>query len=181
MLPAPTAPSEGSAGVRNLVCFCPKAWLTRSRSWLTSSGVAFHPTAPSRGGARPIYSTARPEGSLVFRPVQPVLWNPNSRTEVLELKAPGQSRPMFCGPSWDNLYRVPLCSPSSFSPKRLEVRSRVARQEDYLFRRLFPAGPEKNRNSSHCLPAEIGPLVTCRTLLPLPALGEAGTAVPITQ
>jgi hypothetical protein len=47
LLPAPTAPSEGSAGVRNLVCFCPKAWLTRSRSWLTSSGVAFHPTAPS--------------------------------------------------------------------------------------------------------------------------------------
>jgi hypothetical protein len=33
----------------------------------------------------------------------------------------------------------------------------------------------------HCLPAEIGPLVTCRTRLPLPALGEAGTAVPITQ
>ena len=88
---------------------------------------------------------------------------------------------MFCGPSWDNLYRVPLCSLSSFSPKRLEVRSRVARQEDYLFRRLFPAGPEKNRNSSHCLPAEIGPLVTCRTLVPFPALGEAGTAVPITQ
>src|SRR5207342_1207384 len=88
---------------------------------------------------------------------------------------------MFRGPSWDNHYRVPLRSPSSSPPKRLEFGSRVARQEDYLFRRLFPAGPEKNRNSSHCLPAEIGPLVTCRTRLLSPALGEAGTAVPITQ
>jgi hypothetical protein len=55
-----------------------------------------------------------------------------------------QNRPTFRGPSWDNLYRVPLCSPPSSPPKRLEVRSRVARQEDYLFRRLFPAGPDKN-------------------------------------
>ena len=46
MLPAPTAPSEGYAGVRNLV---DKAFAlpTRSRSWLTSSGVAFHRTTPS--------------------------------------------------------------------------------------------------------------------------------------
>ena len=27
-------------------------------------------------------------------------------------RSPGQNHPMFCGPSWDNLYRVPLCSPS---------------------------------------------------------------------
>lgn len=46
LLPAPTAPSEGSAGVRNLVDkpFGPP---TRSRSWLTSSGVASDRTAPS--------------------------------------------------------------------------------------------------------------------------------------
>ena len=52
----------------------------------------------------------------------------------------GQDHPMFRGPSWDNLSRVPLRSPN---PTR-RSRSRVARQEDHLFRRLFPAGPEKN-------------------------------------
>ena len=45
LLPAPTAPSEGYAGVRNLVQTRRPA--TRSRSWLTSSGVASHRTAPS--------------------------------------------------------------------------------------------------------------------------------------
>jgi hypothetical protein len=45
----------------------------------------------------------------------------------------------------------------------------------------LPGWPRKEpESSSHCLPAEIGPLVTRRTRLPLPALGEAGTAVPIT-
>ncbi len=40
----------------------------------------------------------------------------------------------------------------------------------YLFRRLFPAGPGKNpKVLPNCLPAEIGPLVTCRAVLPLPA------------
>src|SRR5438105_4953235 len=40
--------------------------LTRSRSWLTSSGVAFHQTAPSEEEPD-LYLTAPPEGSLVFR------------------------------------------------------------------------------------------------------------------
>src|SRR6476660_570769 len=72
---------------------------------------------------------------------------------------------MFRGPSWDDLYRVPLRSPPASPPRRLAVGSRVARQEDHLFRRLFPAGPEKNPKAlSNCLPAEIGPLVTCRAL-----------------
>ena len=43
-----------------------RLWLTRSRSWLTSSGVAFHPTAPSEEEPD-FYWTALPEGSLVFR------------------------------------------------------------------------------------------------------------------
>lgn len=46
------------------------------------------------------YSTAPPEGSLVFR--RPA----RLKTEVLAL-----NRPMFRGPSWDNLSRVPLRSP----------------------------------------------------------------------
>jgi len=115
-------------------------------------------------GARPTYLTARPEGSLVFRSVRPA---PNSGPKTLTC---GENRPMFRGPSWDDLYRVPLRSPPASPPRRLAVGSRVARQEDHLFRRLFPAGPDKNPKAlTNCLPAEIGPLVTCRTVLPLPA------------
>jgi hypothetical protein len=90
-------------------------------------------------GARPIYSTTWPESSLVVRSVRPAHETSSPRTRNSR-----QNRLTFRGPSWDNLYRVPLCSPSSSPPKRLEVGSRVARQEDYLFRRLFPAGPDKN-------------------------------------
>jgi hypothetical protein len=54
------------------------------------------------------------------------------------------------------------------SPKA--VRSRAARPKDHLFRRLFPAGTERSRGEpSNRLPAEIGPLVTCRIFIPLPA------------
>ena len=122
------------------------------------------------------YSTARPEGSLVFR----------SAGLALELRSedrrPVQNRPMFRGPSWDNLSRVPLRSPSASPPKRLAVRSRVARQEDHLFRRLFPAGPASTPERASALPAGRD-----RTFghLPHPSCrcrpsGEAGTAVPIT-
>ena len=74
------------------------------------------------------YRTAPPEGSLVFR--CPAC----SKTEAF-----AQNRPMFRGPSWDDLSRVPLRSLSSEEPG-----SRVALEEDRLIRRLFPAGPEQN-------------------------------------
>lgn len=100
------------------------------------------------------YSTAPPEGSLVFR--RPA----RLKTEVLAL-----NRSMFRGPSWDNLSRVPLRSPN---PTR-RSGSRVARQEDHLFRRLFPAGPSRTRKFFPFLPAEIGSSVPSSPLLPLPA------------
>ena len=76
-----------------------KVWHPASRSWLTSSGVAFHRTALSE--EKPdFYSTALPEGSLVFRcPAR-------LKTEVF-----AQNRSMFRGPSWGNCSCVPLCSP----------------------------------------------------------------------
>lgn len=79
-------------------------------------------------GAWLIYSTTWPEGSLVVRSARPGR-NRDS----------GQNRPMFRGPSWEILYRVPLRSPSprgGREPRRATGRS--------LFRRLFPAGPDKN-------------------------------------
>src|SRR4030095_11070076 len=83
---------------------------------------------------------------------------------------------MFRGPSWvDHSSRHALL----FPPER--VPSRVALEEDQLFRRLFPTGPEKPRGVPHCLSAEIGPSVTLRCLLAVAGLPvEAGTSVPIT-
>ena len=139
-----------------------------SRSWLTSSGVAFHRTAPS---------CEEPDRSTRLRGPK-VRWSfdlsgPASGTEVPR----SQNRPVFCGPSWVDHSCVPLRSPN---PTR-RSGSRVALEEDRLFRRLFPAGPVRTRRLFPILPAEIGPLVTCRFRLPFPAPGEAGTAVPITQ
>src|SRR5207253_10666441 len=69
LLPAPTAPSDGSAGVRNLIPK-PESLTTRSRSWLTSSGVASRLTAPSC--EEPDRSTdQQPGGSSIFQSVWP--------------------------------------------------------------------------------------------------------------
>src|SRR4051812_20085274 len=84
---------------------------TRSRSWLTSSGVASDRTTPSLRRSPMAYLTAPPEGSLVFRPSGLSLENPHSGTEVPEPASSGQNRPMFRGPSWGNHSCVPLCSP----------------------------------------------------------------------
>jgi hypothetical protein len=142
--------------------------LTRSRSWLTSSGVAFHRTAPS---------FEEPDRSTRLRGPK-VRWSfdlsgPASGTEVPR----SQNRPVFRGPSWVAPSRVPLRSPTIRRPPGAASRSRKTTLPAPL-----PGWPRQEpEGSSQCLPAEIGPLVTCRFLLPLPASGEAGTAVPITQ
>jgi hypothetical protein len=129
------------------------------KSWLTSSGVASHPTAPSEEETDRLIDCA------------------SRRLACLSTIGAwlSQSHPMFCGPSWVDHSCVPLCS----SVRRLP--NRVALEEDQLFRRLFPTGPELLRRVSHCLSAEIGPSVTLRFLLAVAGLPvEAGTSVPIT-
>lgn len=154
MLPAPTAPSEGYAGQ---VVQVPGDLF--QKSWLTSSGVASHLTAPSEE------ETDRLLGCASRR--------------LASLSTIGawlsQSHPMFCGPSWVDHSCVSLC------PSTRELPNRVALEEDQLFRRLFPTGATNLRRVSHCLSAEIGPSVTLRSLLSLAGLPvEAGTSVPIT-
>jgi hypothetical protein len=109
LLPAPTAPSEGSAGVRNLVKN-PKAQ-TRSRSWLTSSGVASDRTTPSC--EEPDWPTEATTRRIT------VSFDPSGL--AVETEAPGQNRPMFCGPSWVNLSRVPLCPPHRNASNRVAL------------------------------------------------------------
>ena len=113
MLPAPTAPSEGSAGVRNLVKN-PKA-PTRSRSWLTSSGVASHRTTPSCEEPDRSTRLRRPKVRWSFD-----LSGPASGTEAPR----SQNRPVFCGPSWVDHSCVPLCSPMVRRPSGAASRLR---------------------------------------------------------
>ena len=173
MLPAPTAPSEGYAGVRNLVHLDPKAQPDPLSILAHQLRRRFPSDRSLLRGARPIYSTAPPESSPVFRPVRPFHESPSSE----ELKPSGQSRPIFRGPSWGDRSRVPLRSPKSREGPQEPRRTRG----NFLFRRLFPAGPGKNPKA---LP------IACRrrsVLLPLPRpscrcrlSGETGTSAPIT-
>ena len=170
LLPAPTAPSEGSAGVRS-------TWSRSSKGLAPRFSILAHqlrrrfPSSISLfRGARLIYPTTWPEGSLVVRSAWPGR-NRNSN----------QNHPMFRGPSWGNLYRVSLRSPFSSPPKRLETGSRVAQQKtatsgaSYQLalirtRKLLSLPAGGDRTFGHL------PLPSC----PCGPSGEAGTAVPIT-
>ncbi len=88
---------------------------------------------------------------------------------------------MFHGPSWETPYRVPLRSPSSSSPKRLEVGSRVARQKDFSSGASSRLAPERTRKSipiacrrRSVLLSPSRPSGRCRLS------GETGTSAPIT-
>jgi pimeloyl-ACP methyl ester carboxylesterase len=134
-LPAPTAPSEGSAGVRDQV---------------------------------------PPKRFLILDPGSPA----QASLPIVVIQVPKDSSCRRCSAAL--LGMIALASRFARSAPK-SVSGRVALEEDHLFRRLFPAGPGSSPKAlSNCLPAEIGPLVTCRTRLPFPAFGEAGTAVPIT-
>jgi len=140
----------------------PKGWDPASRSWLTSSGVASHPATPS---------CEEPDWLTRLRHPR-VRWSFDRSGLPSECSGPkafnpsGENHRLFGGPSWDDLYCVPLRSPS---PRR---RSGAASRN----RKIISSGASsrlttvRTRRSFHCLPAEIGPLVTCRTVLPLPAL-----------
>ena len=101
-------------------------------------------------GAQPVYQTARPEGSLVLQPIRP------DRS---------QNRSTFRGPSWGDRSCVPLCSPGFRRTPRAASRERQLPLPAPL-----PGWPRfRSEEPPHCRPAEIGPLVTCRTVLPLRA------------
>jgi hypothetical protein len=107
LLPAPTAPSEGSAGVRNLVdrtfrTIYPLSILAHQlRRRFPSCRSLFR-------GARLLYSTALPGGSLVFPVARPGFLK-TADLKISSLSAP--KRLMFRGPSWIDHSRVPLRSP----------------------------------------------------------------------
>ena len=123
------------------------------------------------------YSTAPPEGSLVFRcPACP--W----RTRV-----PGPKSV----PSHSRSVKTVRCSAALLGETSLASRFAHLGSEEpreprrarghFLFRRLFPAGPRRTRKSFPFLPAEIGSSVPSSPFLPLPAFRrETGPSAPIT-
>ena len=83
---------------------------------------------------------------------------------------PGPARRQVQRPSAALLGLVPFASPA---PRG----SRELRLEDQLFRRLF-RWSDLGRSPPHRHPVEIGPSVTCRTFLPLPAFRGGGNFRP---
>ena len=154
LLPAPTAPSEGSAGIRNLVHFGLSAQPDPLSILAHQLRRRIPPNNSLFRGARSTYSTARPEGSLVFRSFRPGILEP----KFLEAKTVQCSAALLGKPS----------IASRFAHHRSEDLQEPRRATGrFLFRRLFPAGPVRTRRLFPILPAEIGPLVTCRALLAL--------------
>jgi hypothetical protein len=171
LLPAPTAPSEGSAGVRNLVDRSLAAYLP-----------ALDPGSPAQASLpiRPLPLARSPTDlpdyvarRLAGLSVRPACLETLIRRSPLPAKPSDFPRP-FLG--------RPLLRPASLTDGPKTARNRVALEENRLFRRLFPAGPGKNpkvlptacrRRSDLWSPA--APSFRCRFL------GEAGTAVPITH
>src|SRR3982751_6947148 len=90
LLPAPTAPSEGSAGVRNLVRLNPKAQSNPLSILAHQLRRRFQSDCSLLRGARPTYSTTWPGGSLVFRSVRPGI-----RAEALQPKPSDVPRPFL--------------------------------------------------------------------------------------
>ena len=167
MLPAPTAPSEGSAGVRSTWSPLPESFgsplldpgspaqasLLTEQLPLARSPINLLDCAARRFAGRSIFPARRLEPKFL-----------EAKTTRCSAALLGEtalaSRFAHHGSEEPGSRVAREAIPSS------GASSRLARKEP----KLFPF-----------LPAEIGPLVTCRTRLPFPAPGEAGTAVPITQ
>ena len=168
LLPAPTAPSEGYAGVRNLV-HEPEGLPTRF-SILAHQLRRRFPTEQLPLARSPIDlpdCAARRFAGLSTFPASA------SGTEVPR----SQNRPMFRGPSWVNHSCVPLCSPfptrssgSRVALEKIDSSGASSRLAPIRTRKLFPLPAGGDRTFGHL------PHPSCRCRLS----GEAGTAVPIT-
>jgi hypothetical protein len=150
LLPAPTAPSEGYAGVRNLVDSAFR--LTYPLSILAHQLRRRFPSSRSLfRGTWLIYPTTWPESSLVVRSARPV-----------ETVAPTKTTP--CSAAL--LGETALAS--RFAHQVPKNPGAASRERQLPLPAPLPGWPRPEPESSvHCLPAEIGPLVTCRTLLVL--------------
>jgi hypothetical protein len=118
LLPAPTAPSEGYAGIRLTLDPAPENRFVTPLLVPGSPAQASHPTELlPLARSRSTYSTARPEGPLVFRPVRPVFGNR------------GPSKPKPSSVPRPFLGR-PLSRSASLTEGPRTIRNRVALEEE---------------------------------------------------
>ena len=166
MLPGPTAPSEGFAGVRDLD-------LSARRPKNPSSILAhqLRRRFPSRRSEDPVPCSVQLPREP--RPPIPLRFGPKASATL-----------MFRGPSWAGSLSRGL---SPWGGNRLR------KSEHQLFRRLLPTGP-KIRSPRHRPEGQFSfkpHSIACRRRSVLPSLaapscrcrpsGEAGTSVPITN
>jgi hypothetical protein len=163
LLPAPTAPSEGYAGIRNLVRLNPKTQTNPLSILAHQLRRRFPSNSSLLRGARSIYSTARPEGSLVFRSFRPAL-DPDPCEPTPAAKTARCSAAL--------LGETTLASRFASSAPKCFREPRRARGEFPLPAPLTDWPHFRSEELRHCLPAEVGSLVTCRPFLPLPAFGR---------
>ena len=155
LLPAPTAPSEGYAGVRSTLDPAPE----RVRPRFSILAHQLRRRIPSDyslfRGARLISRHRHPKARASLD------W-PGLNGTVIPFKTVRCSAALLGKPSIAFRF-AHLGSEDLREPRRTTGR--------FLFRRLFPAGPGKDpKIIPNCLPAEIGPLVACRVLLAVAGL-----------
>ena len=164
MLPGPTAPSEGFAGVRDLD-------LSARRPKNPSSILAhqLRRRFPPRRSEDPVPCSVQ----LPREPRPPI---------PLRLARRRPRPSMFHGPSWAGSLPRGLVSLGGKPPSYKEAPALPAPLADWSGNPFAASSPRRAvllRTSFHRLPAEIGPSVTRRTVLPLPAFwggGEIGRA-----
>ena len=159
LLPAPTAPSEGSAGVRNLVkTRRPRPALDPGSPAQASLPIKQLPLA--RSPTDLLDCAARRIAGLSVRPAWP---GPKTSAKTVRCSA------ALLGIT-STASRFALHDPKiAREPRRATGRSPLPAP--------LPGWPriQLPKSSQHCLPAEIGPLVTCRTRLAVAgSLGRPG-------
>jgi hypothetical protein len=176
-LPAPTAPSEGSAGVLEPGSKNPKApkpALDPGSPAQASLSIEQFPRERSRS----TYLTARPEGSLVFRSSGLALDPRSFRTQTPRRKPPDVPRPFLGKP----LLRPASLTRSPTPTRRIGTREPRRARNNLLFRRPLPGWPRNEPESPSQLPAG-GDRFFCPFLARCAVAGgpgETGTSAPIT-
>ena len=173
MLPAPTAPSEGYAGVRS-------TWSRSSKGLAPRFSILAHQLRRRFPSYRSLVRGARllldcaSRGFACLSMSGLLVW-PDPWTEVprpVARSKPSDVPRPFLGKH--------LLRPALLTKSHKEIREPRRARGHFLFRRLFPAGPRRTRRSFPFLPAEIGSSVPSSLSCRYRPSSETGPSAPIT-
>jgi hypothetical protein len=161
LLPAPTAPSEGYAGIRNLVHSNPKTQ-TNPLSILAHQLRRRFPSNSSLLKRSPIDLPGCAARRFAGRSIVPACLGISILANLRPAAKTARCSTALLG-------ETTLASRFASSAPKCFPKPRRARGEFPLPAPL-PDWPRlRSEELRHCLPAEIGSLATCRSILPLPA------------